>query len=169
MSLRDCLFVVFAVLSVFSLLGLVSGIFVEGGWNALASIELEAGAVIAEAEEKIVICYRAVSDADRVGANITGLLVVLNEAGDLLSRAKLAYKLGDFDYAVSLALQSQERLSSFVDEADVLRGAAMQARYWDFMVNVVGSIMGAVAVVCGGFVAWIVLKRRHSQAGSVGL
>jgi len=169
MSLRDCLFVVFAVSSVFSLCGLVFVSFVEGSENVVASIELEAGAAIAEAEGKIVICYRAVADADRVGANITGLLVVLNDAGDVLSRAELAYKFGDFDYAVSLALQSQERLSSFVEEADVLRGAAMQARYWDFLVNVVGSIMGAVAVVCGGFVVWVVLRRRYSQAGSVGL
>jgi len=169
MSLRGSLLSICAVFSVLLLFSFVSGIFVEEGWNVFASTELEAGAVITETDERIVVCYRAVADADKVGANITGLLVVLNEAGDMLSRAKLAYKREDYDNAVSLAVQSQERLSSFVEEADVLRGAAMQARYWDFMVNVVGSIMGAVAVVCGGFVAWIVLERRHSQAGSVGL
>jgi hypothetical protein len=169
MSLRGFLLAICAVLSVFLLFGVVSGVFVEGGWDVSASTELEAGAVITEAEEKIVICYRAVADADKVGANITGLLVVLNNAGDLLSRAKLAYKLGDYDDTVSLAVQGQEQLSSFVEEADVLRGAAIQKHYWDFLVNVVGPIMGTVAVVCGGFVVWVVSKRRYSQAGSVGL
>ena len=128
---------------------------------AFAVDEADAGAAIAVAEDRIVVCYRAVADADEAGANVTGLLLTTNEAGDLLSRAKLAYKMGDFDSAVGFAVQSQEMLEGVDVEAGVLRENALQQGYWDFMIYVVGSIVGAVVVVCGGFVVWFLLKRRY--------
>lgn len=56
---------------------------------------------------------------------------------------------GDFDSTLTFATQSQEKLNGFVVEANTLKEKAIQANYWDFMVNVVGSIIGSVAVVCG--------------------
>jgi len=127
--------------------------------------EAEAGSAVAAAEARVVVCYRAAADADEAGANVTGLLVVLDEAGALLSKADLAYESGDFDSAFDYAVQSREKLDGFVDEADVLRGTAVQGRYWDFMVNVLGSVVGAVVVVCGAYVVWVVLKRRYQRTG----
>jgi len=134
---------------------------------AFAVDETDVRSSIAAAEENIVVCYRAIADADEAGANTTALLAVLNEAGELFSRANLAYKMGDFDSALDSANQSQERLNGFVADADALREAAVQQRYWDFMVFVVGSIVGTVVVVCGGFVVWFLLKRRYKKAGRV--
>lgn len=127
--------------------------------------EAEAGSAVAAAEGRVVVCYRAVADADEVGANVTGLLVVLDEAGLLLSRADLAYESGDFDSAFDYAVQSREKLDGFVVEADALRDDAIQQRSWDFMVNVVGSVVGAVVVVCGGFIVWFSSKTRLERAG----
>ena len=127
--------------------------------------EAEAGSAVAAAEGRVVVCYRAAADADEAGANVTGLLVVLDEAGALLSKADLAYESGDFDSAFDYAVQSREKLDGFVDKADVLREAAVQGRYWDFMVNVLGSVVGAVVVVCGAYVVWVVLKRRYQRTG----
>lgn len=134
---------------------------------AFAIDETDAKSAIAAVEERISVCYQAIADADRAGANVTVLLDVLNEAGMLLSRADLAYKMEDFDSALDFALMSQERLNGFVAEADLLRKTAIQQSYWDFMVNVVGSIVGTVIVICGGFVVWFFLKRRYETAGSV--
>ena len=128
---------------------------------------VEAGSAIAVAEERIVVCYKAVADADEAGANTTALLANITEAGWLLSRAELSYKMDDFDSALYFADQSRESLNGLDIEADVLRKDAMQQRYWDFMVNVVGSAVGAVVVVCGGFVVWFLLKRRYGNAGRV--
>ena len=127
---------------------------------ALAVDETDARSSIEAAEENIVVCYRAVSDADEAGANTTALLAVLNEAGELLSRADLAYKMGDFDSALDFANQSQERLNGFVAQAVVLRETAVQQRYWDFMVYVVGSIVGTVVVVVGGFAVWFFFEEK---------
>ena len=48
-----------------------------------------------------------------------------------------------------------------------MRDTASQERFWDFMVNVVGSLVGTVVVICGGFVVWRVLKKRYAEAGGV--
>jgi hypothetical protein len=129
--------------------------------------ESDAGSAIVVAEGRIVVCYRAVADADAAGANTTVLLAVLDEAGWLLSRANLAYEMGDFGSALDFANQSQERLNDFVAQADASRETAIQQRYWNFMVHVVGSIVGAIGVVCGGFFVWFFLKRRYEKAGRV--
>jgi len=121
--------------------------------------EDEAKAVIEMAEGKVLSCYKAVSEAEKAGANVGGLLDVLNEAGWFLSKAKLAYNQGDFDSAVVYANSCNSSLDGFVDQAESLRVNAEQAGYWDFMVNFVGSGVGALCVVVGGFVVWSFLKK----------
>jgi hypothetical protein len=127
--------------------------------------EAEAGAAVSDAEERVVVCYRAVADADGAGANVTGLLGVLDEAGLLLSRADLAFVTGDFDSAFNLAVESRGVLDNFVVEADALRDDAIQRRSWDFMVNVVGSAVGAAVGVFGSYIVWLWLKRRLERSG----
>jgi hypothetical protein len=128
--------------------------------------EGDARAAIAEAESEVADCYGAVVDAERTGANVTDLLNTLNEAGVLLSRAYLAYSVGDFGSARDFAVWCGENLTGVVDEADALKQTAIQERYLDFMVNVVGSAVGSVAIVCGGFAIWFLLKKREER-GSV--
>jgi len=123
----------------------------------------DASLVISAAEGGIVACYEAVSDAQEAGANVSALLSVLDEAGWLLSRAKLAYATGDFGSAVSFANQSRLKLNGFIAEAEVLRETALRQGHLDFMINVVGSAVGAVAVVVGGFAVWIFLKRKYDR------
>lgn len=129
--------------------------------------EAEAGWAVVAAENQVVDCYGAVSEAEKAGANVTGLLTVLDEAGLLLSKAELASSMNKSDSAVAFAFQSQEKLKGFVEEANVLRYAAMQQRSWDFLVNVAGSIIGTVLVVFGGLVVWFSSKGRDEKAGGV--
>ena len=139
---------------------------VSAPFCAFAVDEADARSAIAAVEERIVVCYQAVADADGAGANVTALLAVLDEAGLLLSRANL-YRMKNSSLAFDFAVQSQEKLNGLEAEAGVLRENAMQQGYWDFMVNVVGSIVGTVVVVCGGFVVWFLLKIRYEKAGRV--
>jgi hypothetical protein len=120
----------------------------------------EANAVIASAREQILTCYQAAKEAEGAGANITALVAVLNNAGTLLSRAEFAYSISDFDIARSLAVQSQSTLGDFVSEANTLKETATQQRNQDFLINVVGSLVGALAVVGGGILTWLFLKKK---------
>jgi hypothetical protein len=123
--------------------------------------ENEAKTAIEAAESEVLTCYDAAFEAEKAGANVSVLLSALDEAGLSLSKAKLAYSEGDFDSAVSFANECQSKLNGFVDQAASLRSDAEQAGYLDFMVNFVGSSVGALCIVVGGFALWTFLKKRE--------
>jgi hypothetical protein len=135
-----------------------------GSQLALGASQSDAVAAIAAAEERLVQGYEAVAEADAVGANVTGLVGQLNQAGDSLSRAELLSRGGSFDAAVTLARQSEGALDGVLVEAEVLMEQAILANYQDFLVNVVGSSVGAIAVVSSGVAAWWWFTRRERGA-----
>jgi len=149
------------------LVGLMLGFFVVNACFCVFAVdEVVAGVAIGDAEGRIVVCYRAVVDADGAGANVSGLLVRLDEAGGFLSRARLAYGNGDFGSAVYYAEECQKMLEGFEGEAGVLRDNVVQQGFWDFWVCFVGSFVGAGAVVFGSFLVWRLLKKRY-ESGAV--
>jgi hypothetical protein len=131
--------------------------------------QAEAQSAIATAQTELIVCYQAVANASNAGANVTSLVYVLDQAGGNLSLADLAYKNGDNASAQTYANQSLNLLiqNDVIARADALKSSASQARFWGFMVNVVGSSVGAVAVVIGGFVVWAFLKRKYLRVGGV--
>jgi flagellar basal body-associated protein FliL len=129
------------------------------GSTASAS-QSEASSSISSAQKKITDCYNAVKAAEAAGANISVLTSELNEAGLLLSQAQLSYSKSDFDAASNYAVQSQNQLETFVGQADGLMQAASRQRSQDFLINFVGSIVGACAVVVVGLMVWFLLERK---------
>jgi hypothetical protein len=125
-----------------------------------AANETDAQSAVNEASQRIVTCYEAVANASNVGANVSALLHVLNAAGDLFSRAQLAFARGDFNSSYALAMQSQQALEEFDVRAASQQNSAAHAGYTGFMVNVVGSLVATVAVLGGSFAFWTWLKKR---------
>jgi uncharacterized membrane protein YoaK (UPF0700 family) len=136
--------------------------------STVSANQSDAATAISSAQNTMVICYDAAKAAEAAGANITSLTNTLNEAGSLLSQAQLAYSQGDFDAAANYAVQTQNKLNGFISQADSLKQAAAQRESRDYLVNFVGSIVGAAAVVAAGFVVWFFLKRRYG-AGDAGV
>jgi hypothetical protein len=128
--------------------------------------QTDATTAIASAKERILTCYQAAKEAEGVGANITALVAVLNDAAMLLSCAEFAYSVSDFDEARDFAIQSQSALGDFISEANTSKETANQQRNQDFLINVVGSIIGTLAVLGAGIAAWIFLKRKYETAGA---
>lgn len=128
----------------------------------------DALSAISSAEDEVLACYQTVADAERTGANVSDLLNVLNEAGWLLSKAKLAYNQGDFDSAFTLANESQTKLNGFKVLAEDLKQKAEQANELDFMINFVGSPVGALCIVVGGFILWTLLQKKYNKVESEG-
>jgi hypothetical protein len=144
-------------------LGLASQFFMP---IVLAQIsEAEAASALATSENAVVSAYQTVSKAEEAGANVSSLLVRLNDAGWFLSRAQIAFKSGDFDSALEYAAQCQEKLNGFAADADALKENAIYEHYMDFLVNVAGSIVGAVSIVCVSLISWFFLKRKYARAG----
>jgi hypothetical protein len=125
-----------------------------------AASEMDAQSAVNEASQRIVACYEAVANASKVGGNVSALLQVLNTAGNLFSRAQLAFTRGDFNSSYALALQSKQALDGFDAQAASQQNDAAHVGYRDFMVNVVGSVVATVSVLGGSFALWTWLKKR---------
>ena len=125
-----------------------------------------ASTAISSANNRLLDCYNAAKEAEAAGANITALATTFNEAGSLLSKAELAYTANDFSASLNLATQSQNKLNNFIEEANTSREAAIQQQNNDFMINIVGSTIGTLAVIIAGFAAWRFLKKQYEKTGA---
>ena len=147
--------------STLSLMGLalvfVLGVFPSVVW----ADESGAAAAISSAKGQVVSCYNAAKEAEAAGANIAALAGTLNEAGLLLSKAEFAFSVGDFVGAQEYAVQSQGELAGFISDANALQAAGVAQRNQDFLVNVVGSTAGTIAVAAGSIGLWFFLKRKY--------
>jgi len=126
------------------------------------SSEADARAAVAQASQRVSACYSVAADAAKAGANVSGLLVALDEAGGLLSGAELALAKGEFDSASTLAHLCEEKLVGFEDATVGFRDSAVRAGFLDFAFGVVGSAVGSVVVVVVSVVVWFYLKRRSA-------
>jgi len=127
----------------------------------------EAQRIISDAEAKVTACYRALVNAEKDGANITELTGFLNEAGWLLSKAKLAYINGDYEHAIKYAGECLLITESIMDKTEVLRRKAREIKEQDFMLNYIGSGVGALCIIIGGYATWLYLTRREKNRGNV--
>jgi len=129
-----------------------------------ASINQEvAGSTISEAEQSMAQAYEAVLDAERVGADISGLLVGLNDAAALLSQARMAFDVGDFEEATRFAESTSEIGYDVVDEAELLEIEANNAqvyRSWWFLVI---STLGVSVVIVASLLGYKYFKRHYYQ------
>ncbi len=150
------LFFVLLILSVFAVPVFVSGVFgVDGEDVAVSAVD--------RAEAAVASAYEAVLDAEEAGADVSGLLVRLNVAGGYLAEAHVWFGLGDFDEAVRFADLCYDAVEDVSGEAFELRNEAHGLWATDFVVRMVGSMVGVVVVVFLGFVVWRVFKRRYRR------
>jgi len=126
--------------------------------------EAEAASALVTSENAVVSAYQAVSKAEEAGANVSSLLVRLNEAGWFLDRARMAYKSGDFDSTGSLATLCNEKLDGFVDDAELLEREAFRQQFLNTVIFVV-SVIAAVVVFFISVVAWFILNRKSREDG----
>ena len=130
-------------------------------FTAFAAGESSAASAVAGAEADVVSAYEAVLEAERVGADVSVLLVRLSDAGECLAEAEVAFRLGDFDESVRLADICSGISEEVESEAGELWVQAYGARYFDMGLRITGSLVSMVVVGLGGFWAWRVFKRRY--------
>jgi len=134
----------------------ISETFAEASKDVAASALTDAEGVVASA-------YQAVLKAEEAGANISGLLVQLNEAGGFLARARMAYDFGDFEEATGLANLSRNSGIEVENAAVKLKDSAFFERVQRMWFMMIGSIVGAVLIFLGSFWVWRVFKRRYNR------
>jgi hypothetical protein len=120
----------------------------------------EATSALTDAEGTVVSAYRAVLDAEQAGVNVSGLLGQLNEAGENLALAHIAYTQGDFEKAASLAILSKNIGKEVQSTAASMKDYASSENTRRLWLTMISSIVGMVGVSLVSFWVWRFLKRH---------
>ena len=123
----------------------------------------EASPSLADADAAVRRAFNATLNAERAGANVSNLILRLNEAGGILAEAEIALGNGSSSEATSDASQCVGIAQSVQSDADALKASALdeaQTLLWTYLTF---SVVG-VAV----FVVVLVLVWRRFKRGYVG-
>ena len=123
----------------------------------------EVTATIDEAEQAIAIGFEAALDAEQAGANVSSLLVKLNEGTVLLSAARMALEDGDPDEASRLSGLSIEIGAQVESEALILRTEASNAAHSKFQLYLASSAVAIVIVLLATLFGYRLVKKRYSE------
>jgi hypothetical protein len=123
--------------------------------------ESEATLASNDADGTVTSAYIAALNAKEAGADISDLLIQLDEAGGFLARAHMAYRSADFDEAINFA-----NLARSIGEEVQNAAAGMKVLAWNesqqhLLFTLTGSIISVVLIVLGSFLGWNVFKRRY--------
>ena len=135
---------------------------------AIAEIgEDEADLALASADGAVVSAYHSVLEAEEAGANVSDLLVRLNESGLFLTQARIAYWMDDFDETVNFAASSRSIGIKVQDEAVRLKSAALIERVQLIILTVAVSGVSISLIASGSFWVWRALGRRYGQSAAL--
>jgi len=123
----------------------------------------EASSAIGEADDALRRAFEAVLEAERAGANVSDLIVKLDEAGGLLAEAENAYRVGNFSEAVSRAEGCSILANGVVGEALSLQNMALADAQTAFWQNLTFSCFGGAAFLVVLFFVWGWFKRVYAQ------
>jgi hypothetical protein len=118
---------------------------------------------IASTKTAIANAYLAAKDAEAQGANVSPLMATLNEAGQLLTQAELAYSAKDYSAAANFAAQSRNKLNGFNDLAANIKATATSNNSSGFFKDIL-LVIGAIIVLAVGILAYVVLGRKERRS-----
>jgi len=118
---------------------------------------------IGQAEAAIRKAFNSTVYAEGAGANVSSLIARLNEAGDLLTRAEVAYGNGDLSQAEDLAGQSLTAANSVRDDALTMRDSASAATRSLVSLSVVSWAFAFPVFILFLGIVWSLFKRFYSR------
>jgi len=144
-------------LLVLVLAGLFShGVFVVRGADG-ASVS------VGEADVAVRQAFDATLDAERAGANVSGLILRLNEAGIILGEAEMALGNGNSSEAASKAGQCIGIAESVKGDADVLKASALDEAQTVFWTSLTFSVVSIAAFAVVLVLVWRRFKRGYNR------
>lgn len=114
-----------------------------------------------QADSAIAEALVAVAEAERAGANVSVLLVRLDDANVLLAEARNALRRGDYGDASLLAGQALGVVEGLLEEAGSLKLAAESDRQGRLVWMASLSGLGLVVLFVVSLLGWRLLRRRH--------
>jgi hypothetical protein len=121
----------------------------------------DASASVGEADVAVRQAFNATLDAERAGANVSGLILRLNEAGGILVEAEMALGNGNSSEAASKAGQCIGIAESVKGDADVLKASALDGARTVFWASLAFSVVGVAVFVVVLAVVWRRFRRGY--------
>jgi hypothetical protein len=121
----------------------------------------EASSSVAEADAAVRQAFNATLNAERAGANVSGLIFRLNEAGGILGKAEIALKDENSTEAASKAEECIGIAESVSTDADVLKTSALNEAKAGFQTSLVFPLAGVAVFVVDLLVVWSWFKSRY--------
>lgn len=115
------------------------------------------------AENQMKRAFNATLSAEQAGANVSGLISKLNEAGVLLAEAEMAQRNGDLGQAVAKANSSLSLTQEVLGDCLVLREEALARANETFWTTLAYSSGAIVAFVVLYAIAWRWFKRFYMR------
>jgi hypothetical protein len=118
---------------------------------------------IERAEDAMISAYEAVSDAEHAGANVSGLLTRLNDAGEYLANANIWYGLKNLDNATRFSNLCYDVAEEVRNEAYELENKAFGLRSTCLVLTTIGSFIAVIIIVFVSLFGWRAFKRRYQK------
>ncbi len=114
-----------------------------------------------QADASVGHAFTAVLDAEKAGANVTGLLNQLNVAADLLAQADNLYRSGDVAGATNALNQVLPITQQVAVQTATAESNAKTASQNALVLTVVFSVVGSILFVLVLFWVWRAFKKRY--------
>jgi hypothetical protein len=118
---------------------------------------------IDEADNDLKQAFEAVLAAENAGANVSGLMARLNQAGVLLAQAEMAYRDASSAEAADKASQCLIALQGVSDEASALRDSALANSQQVFRQSITISSISAVVFLLMLVLVWRWFSRYYMR------
>ena len=146
----------------FLLVLVLAGLFSHGVFVVRGADE-EASSSVGEADVAVRRAFNATLDAERAGANVSGLILRLNEAGEILTEAEMALGNGNSSEAAGKAGQCIGIAQSVKGDADVLKASALDGARTVFWASLTFSVVGIAVFVVVLALVWRWFKRGYVE------
>jgi hypothetical protein len=121
----------------------------------------DASASVGEADVAVRQAFNATLDAERAGANVSGLILRLNEAGTILGQAEIALSNGNSSEAASKAGQCVTIADGVKSDAVALKASALDGAQTTFWRYLAFSVVGVAVFVVVLAVVWRRFRRGY--------
>ena len=125
--------------------------------------EDEVNQAINHAENALVAAFESVLVAEKVGANVSGLIAKLNQAVNLLTVSQTLLIKGKLDDALAVATSSLEIADSVIDDSIQYKISALALHETLFKRYVKLAILGTPFFLAFMFLLWLFFERYYTQ------
>lgn len=105
--------------------------------------------------------FASVLTAEHAGANVTGLLIRLNNAGELLSEAENSYENGNLANVTSKADNAAMIATQVSNDANNLTVSSLSASKDQFILTLVFSVVTIIVLIISLLLIWRRFKRAY--------